>query len=116
MQKLIRYLWVPAVGAIAALFMVLPQTGGNVTVHIVGAQGHYRFEPSNIELRPGQRLEFINDTRETHTATCKGCGWDTGDIQPGQAIFKEFPTAGVFAFVCRYHPAGSEQGALTVRG
>jgi plastocyanin len=112
MAKLLRIVGVPAFAAFSALFMVLPHGGGDATVRFSGAGPQWRIVPAEVRIDPGQRVAFANDTTETHTATCIGCGWDTGDVQPGQTVFITFRTAQSHAFACRYHRG--EVGRLTV--
>jgi len=94
MPRWIRYSLFPAAIAFAALFAVLPQTGADKTIKIVGREGSLRFQPSSAAVDPGARVAFENDSRFTETATCLNCAgkaWDTGDIQPGQTVFLTLP-------------------------
>ena len=96
MPRWVRYSLFPAAIAFAAFFAVLPQTGGDKTIKIVGKEGSLRFEPAAVTVDPGARVAFENDSRFTETATCVSCGdkgWDTGDIQPGQTVFLTLPDA-----------------------
>ncbi len=111
----VPFLIVPVVGAIAALFLVLPRTGADARVKITpaGARVTYELPPGN--LAAGQRIEIRNETRATHTFTCLGCAVDSGDIQPDQSVFITVPDAGSFTFSCRYHADRlGENATLTV--
>ena len=102
----VRYSLLPAAIALAALFLVLPRTGGDTTIKFLGTEGSFRLAPASLHVEPGALIAFENDTRFTHTATCGTCtkdAWDTGDIQPGATVFLTFDQAGSFTFVCRYH-------------
>jgi plastocyanin len=106
MPRWIRYSLFPAAIAFSALFIVLPATGADVTIKIVGPATAPRFQPTIAPVKPGTRIAFENDTRATQTATCLTCTanpWDTGDIQPGQTVFLVIPTArGIFDYGSRY--------------
>jgi len=106
MPRWIRYSLFPAAIAFSALFIVLPQTGADVTIKIVGSTTAPRFERVIASVKPGARIAFENDTRATETATCVTCAgnaWDSGDIQPGQTVFLVIPvTRGVFDYASRY--------------
>lgn len=107
----VRFSILPAVGALAAFFMVLPQTGGDATVEMVRARGSWRFDPQEIRVDLGERIAFVNDSSVTHTATCTSCAgdaWDTGDVQPGQTKLLAFEETKSYLFACRYH--GQVQG------
>jgi plastocyanin len=107
MPRWIRYSLFPAAIALSALFIVLPQTGADVTIKIVGSATAPRFQPAVASVKPGARIAFENDIRATETATCINCppanAWDSGDIQPGQTVFVTLPqTAGQFDYGSRY--------------
>jgi plastocyanin len=106
MPRWIRYSLFPAAIAFSALFIVLPQTGADVTIKIVGPPTAPRFQPTIASVKPGARIAFENDTRVTETATCLTCAagaWDSGDIQPGQTVFLVIPAArGIFDYGSRY--------------
>jgi len=106
MPRWIRYSLFPAAIAFAALFIVLPQTGADVTIKIVGPITAPRFQPAVASVKPGARIAFENDTRATQTATCLTCSanrWDSGDVQPGQTVFLTIPPArGTFDYGSRY--------------
>jgi plastocyanin len=101
--------------AFAAVFLVLPSSGAQATVHILRAGAGWKFDPAGAKLRAGQRVAFVNDTTVTHTATCDRCGWDTGDIQPGQTKFVTIEATGDDAYHCIYHGQSAKMtGTLTV--
>ena len=107
MPRWIRYSLFPAAVAFSALFIVLPQTGADVTIKIVGSATAPRFQPPVASVKPGARIALENDTRATETATCINCAtdaWDSGDIQPGQTVFVTIPKrAGSFDYGSRYN-------------
>ena len=107
MPRWIRYSLFPAAIAFAALFIVLPQTGADVTIKIVGPVSSPRFQPVVASVKPGARIAFENDTHATQTATCINCprdAWDSADIQPGQTVFLRIPqTPGPFDYGSRYN-------------
>ena len=110
MPRWIRYSLFPAAVALAALFIALPQTGADATVKIVRDGSTPSFSPSILSVKPGARVAFENDTRQTETATCFNCTpkttWDSGDIQPGQTVFVTLPdAAAAFDYASRYEDA-----------
>lgn len=102
-MRLLRWSFVLVVACAAALAMALPHTGADATVRIVQSKGHFVFVPEITRIEPGQRVAFVNETNQTHTAACLDCPWDTGDIQPGQTKFMEFPETFSYPYGCRYH-------------
>lgn len=104
MARATRVSILPAVAALAALFIVLPITGANATVVIAGTAPEWRYEPTQATIAVGERFAFRNETGVTHTADCVGCPWRSGDIQPGQTTFLPFEEDASFEYRCRYHP------------
>ena len=106
-MKRTRVTLVPIVIAAAAFFIVLPRTGGDVTLHMIGSNGSFAFEPDSIEAGEGARILVVNDTDATHTITASTGGFDL-EIQPGDSRFLELDGAGAYDFYCRFH--GSSDG------
>lgn len=106
-MKRTRVTLVPIVIATAAFFIVLPRSGGDATVRMVGSNGSFSFEPADIEAAEGARILFVNDTDATHTVTASTGGFDL-EIQPGDSRFLELDGAGAYDFYCRFH--GSSDG------
>jgi plastocyanin len=100
-----------AVAGFAALFMVLPSKGAGREVKLVG----FRYRPASLTIEAGTAVTFTNDSRATHTASCRGCRLDTGDIQPGTFKTLTFPKPGRFGIFCRYHGAAGMVATVTVR-
>jgi plastocyanin len=100
-----------AAAAFAALFMVLPSKGAGREIKIVGLQ----YRPAAFTIAAGDAVTFENDTTLTHTATCRGCRQDSGDIQPRTFKTLTFPKAGRYLIFCRYHGAAGMAATLTVR-
>jgi plastocyanin len=90
---------VVALSGFGALFMALPGRGAGLKVDMF----RFRYTPAAITVNVGEAATFYNKTRLTHTATCPGCGVDSGDIQPQMFFTLTFPKAGRFELYCRYH-------------
>lgn len=105
MARSFRVSLAPVAVAFAALFIVLPQRGADLEVRIAATGDAFAFQPDRVEAQPGDRIAFVNPTRSTHTATCIGCPWDSGDIAPGQTVFLTFDETASYRFFCRYHGA-----------
>lgn len=114
MARWLKYSIIPAAAAFAALFAVLPPTGTGRKVSMVAAAGSYRFRPAAVRVDAGGAVTFFNDSKVTHTATCDGCPWDTGDLFPGQLRTLRFDRALAVRFSCRYHGEGGMRGTLAV--
>ena len=61
----------------------------------------FKFEPADIEVGAGAIVTFVNLDLVPHTAT--GETFDTGALQKGERKEIEFPTAGEFTYLCKFH-------------
>lgn len=93
------------------MFAVLPSKGAGREVKLVG----FRYEPAAVTIAEGGAITFRNDSKVTHTATCRGCRLDSGDIQPGMFKTLTFPRPGRFVIYCRYHGQAGMLATVTVR-
>ena len=100
-----------AAAGIGALFMALDSSGSGLEVTMT--QG-LRYRPEAIRIGVGGAVTFVNETSTTHTATCRGCSGDTGDVQPQQFKTLTFPAAGSYLIFCRYHADQGMIATLTV--
>jgi plastocyanin len=100
-----------AAAGFGALFMVLPSSGSGVEVKMTSG---LRFRPDSIRIDVGGAVTFVNDSKATHTATCRGCPQDTGDVQPEQFKTLTFPDSGAYLIFCRYHADQGMVATLTV--
>lgn len=103
MRPAFKYSLIPVLAAAATTFAVLPHRGADATVRIVARGEGFAFVPAEVQIQPGQRIAFRNDSKVTHTATCDGCPWTSRDVQPGQTRFVTFPTALRTTYRCAYH-------------
>lgn len=108
----VRVTLVPLVLAAAALFVVLPRSGGDATLRIAGADGSYAFEPGELDTAEDARILVRNETDATHTVTAVAGGFDL-EIQPGDSRFLEIAEPGAYEYFCRYH-ATSEAMSGTI--
>lgn len=115
MRPAFKYSLLPVIVGVSALFAVLPQRGADATVRIVRAGDGFAYTPGAVKIEAGQRVAFVNDSKQTHTATCDGCPWTSGDIQPSQTKFVTFETDAATSFACIYHPDDERlKGTLVV--
>jgi len=106
-MKRVRVTLVPIVIAIAAFFIVLPRTGGDLKIRMIGSEGSYRYEPGKVEAAVDARILVVNDTEATHTITSATGEFDLV-IQPGDSRFLELADSAAYDFFCRFH--GSSDG------
>lgn len=116
-MKPVRVTLVPLVVAFAALFVILPRTGGDGTIQMSGTAGSYSFEPSELNVdEAGVRIRVVNDSDTTHTMTSVVEGFDLV-VQPGEAKFLSAGQSGTLDYYCRYHGTSDEMtGKLAVGG
>lgn len=91
--------------ALAGLHSELASAGPTVGASRAKAVGidHFAFQPSNLTVGVGTKVDFTNSSKVTHTATRAGA-FNTGQIKPGATIGIRFKTKGTFAYHCSIHP------------
>lgn len=78
----------------------------------VDIQG-FKFEPRDITINAGDTVRWTNKDGVGHTAMGQNNEFDTGTIQPGQAVSYKFNTTGTYNYRCGFHP--SMTGSITVQ-
>lgn len=68
------------------------------------------FSPSDIQVKVGDTIEWVNKDRFAHTATVKD-GWEVM-IPPKKTAGMTMQKAGAFDYFCRFHP--NMKGRVTV--
>lgn len=71
----------------------------------------FEFDPVAVAIPPGEELRFKNDGPSVHTSTSASpvLGWNSGELDPGDAFFTALPVAGTFAYACTIHPEMTAQ-------
>ncbi|MGH6891030.1 MAG: cupredoxin domain-containing protein [Dongiaceae bacterium] len=62
-----------------------------------------KFMPAEIEIAVGETVTFVNLDLVPHTATASDKSFDTGILRKDERKEIGFPTAGAFAYVCKFH-------------
>lgn len=66
--------------------------------------GNFVFAPDTLEVRPGDRIRWINRDIVPHTATATGESWDTGEIAAGESAEVAVTVGFGAAYFCQFHP------------
>lgn len=81
------------------------------TVHI----RNYCFGPTIVRARPGAQVTFVNRDSAPHTVLGANASWGSfREMRRGDEMTYRFARAGVYPFVCTYHPG--MVGAVVVGG
>jgi plastocyanin len=80
-------------------FPIGPGIPGSTVVVIRG----FAFGPSEVRVRAGERVTWINCDVDRHTSTADGDEWSSPLLEPGDAFTQEFPAAGEFPYHCEPH-------------
>lgn len=81
---------------------------------------NYMYYPSNVNIRRGQTVTWVNRDNVAHTVTSPVPGvssidqFDSGNIAPGASYSRTFNLDGRFDYYCRLHPY--MRGSVTVSG
>lgn len=65
---------------------------------------NFAFSPAKLEIKPGDRVKFINRDEIKHSATADDSSFDTGLLAENEAKTVTFDKAGEFAYHCMPHP------------
>ena len=85
-------------------------TIGNVQVRVVIARGAFVssnplfFVPSSLMVTPGTTVIWVNKDIASHTVTADDSLFGSGTLPPGGAFAMTFPSAGLHAYHCAFHP------------
>jgi plastocyanin len=61
------------------------------------------FGPSQLDVLPGETVEWDNVSERTHTVTSDDGIFDSADLDPGVKFAVAFPDAGIFPYHCTKH-------------
>lgn len=64
----------------------------------------FAFGPTDVRVRAGERVTWINCDQDPHTSTADGGQWASPLFAPGSTFTQTFATAGEFAYHCDPHP------------
>lgn len=81
-----------------------------ITVRISGM----RFEPSNITVKPGTTVTWMQGSSMPHTVTGQADELRSGTLNGGQQFSHTFDATGRFDYGCDFHP--SMKGSVIVEG
>ena len=80
-------------------------------VHTVTIDGA-RFTPSELTVKAGDTIVWVNKDILAHTATAKDGSFDSKVLQPGASWRMVVKKRGEFAYTCSFHPMNA---TLTVK-
>jgi plastocyanin len=73
------------------------------------------FGPTILRARPGDEVRFVNADGTPHTVMGANASWGSyRQLNPGKDITYRFTRAGIYPYVCTYHPG--MVGAVVVGG
>jgi plastocyanin len=105
-----------------------PDLDGPARIVRMTSQG--RFEPAQITIRAGERVEWRNDSSHAHTVTAnpqraanpahvvlpEGAEpFDSGEVAPGASFSYTFETPGTYIYVCGPHEERGMMGIVVVQ-
>ncbi len=70
------------------------------TIHIKD----FAFTPTPATIHAGDRVTFVNDDAEAHTATAGDASFDSEGLDGGAAWQHVFAKPGTYRYFCRLHP------------
>ncbi len=64
----------------------------------------FTFTPSELRVRAGTRVTWVNCDPDSHTSTADGAQWSSPLLATGDAFTHTFDAAGDFPYHCEPHP------------
>lgn len=98
---------IPALTGAAAHPNTVAPPGATVHIH------DDAFVPATITVRAGERVTFVNDDDDAHTATADDGSWDSEGLANRERWAHAFATPGKLAYHCTVHP--NMHGTIVVR-
>jgi plastocyanin len=79
-------------------------TGGTAAALVVHIKD-YAYDPPKLDVKPGEKVTFVNDDKVAHTATANDKSFDTGMIDPGKSktVTVKAGTTGTDSYFCTVH-------------
>ena len=79
----------------------LPTSAFGSTIVVIS---NFAFVPSEVHIRQGTKVTWVNCDAEPHTSTADGSAWSSPLLDPGAVVTVDFPTVGAFPYHCVPHP------------
>ena len=79
----------------------LPSTAFGSTIVVIS---NFAFVPSEVHVRAGTKVTWLNCDATPHTSTADGGAWHSPLLDPGAVVTVDFPSAGTFPYHCDPHP------------
>lgn len=86
--------------ALVALLAAAPPPRSGPVVHIRDDA----FVPALLTVHAGEKVTFVNDDDDAHTATADDGGWDSEGLNQHESWARAFSKAGKIAYHCTVHP------------
>jgi plastocyanin len=64
----------------------------------------FTFTPSELRVRAGTRVTWVNCDPDSHTSTADGAQWSSPLLSTGDAFTHTFDAVGEFPYHCEPHP------------
>jgi plastocyanin len=80
------------------------QLGEDVPGSTIVVIRDFVFGPTDLRVRAGDRVTWINCDEDLHTSTANGGQWASQVLAPGDRFTQTFPTTGEFPYHCEPHP------------
>jgi plastocyanin len=85
--------------ALAALAFPAGASAATVPVNVLFQE----FSPSQLDILPGESVQWENISERTHTVTADDGAFDSGDLDPETNFAVDFASSGTFAYHCTKH-------------
>ena len=79
----------------------LPSSAFGSTIVVIS---NFAFVPTEVHIRPGTKVTWVNCDAIQHTSTADGGAWHSPLLDAGAVVTVDFPSVGAFPYHCEPHP------------
>jgi plastocyanin len=88
----------------AAMLLALPAAAPSGATSTVVHIRDDTFSPPSVTLKAGDKVTFVNDDDDAHTATADDGSWDSEGLNQGEKWSHVFSKGGKITYHCTVHP------------
>ena len=87
--------------AVVALAALVPGSAASAQIRV--DMQFEAFAPRELDVLPGETVEWHNVSSRAHTVTANDESFDSGDVEAGDGFQRTFDTVGTYGYHCRLH-------------
>ena len=97
----------PSTWVVMLAALLAPLVGGADAAHPVDAQvsiHHFKFQPTEVQVAPGETVTWVNHDAEEHTVTATDRSYTSAGLDQTETFSHTFTARGRYQYFCALHP------------